>query len=200
MSVLVLDQVLGFVRGAFDRKEVREVRAYGGEFSAAEVGAVGYTCPAIFVACLGWSPEASGRRLVGRRVRAVNMAAFIAFKHADRELRMRGAMVLAERLSLALSDWVPDAGYAPLQMTPVDEDPACENLYGRTMDAKGQALWMVRWTQDVKTQATPGQLADLLAIQIDEHYLPGQVPAAPPPAGVVPTLTDAINFQQPPQP
>lgn len=196
MSVLVLDQVVSHVRASFSTKDVKQVRLYGGEFNAAEIPFASYVCPAIFIACLGWSPQASGKRLTGRRVRACHLAAFVAFKHTDRELRMRGAMALAERLSLLLSEWTPDAGDQPMQMAPVDEDPTSENLYGRVVDKAGQALWMLRWTQDVKAQATPQQLAELLYIDIDEHYLPGQVPPAPPPAGVVPTVTDAINFQQ----
>jgi hypothetical protein len=200
MTQILLDQATAFVRGKFTKQEVKDVRIYAGEFSAAEIQATSYNCPAILLTVLGWSPEPSGKRLSGKRVRAVSMAAFIAFKHVNRDARMAGAMNLAERLSLALSSWVPDDGDTPISIAPVDTDPVAENLYGRAVDKAGQALWMVRWTQDVRANLDPGQLFDLLAIDIVENDLPGQVPPPAPPGGVVPTVTDAINFQQLPQP
>lgn len=194
MSAVLLDQTLAYVRSKFSKAEVKEVRAYGGEFSAAEIPVTSYVCPAIFVSVLGWSPEASGNRLRGRRVRAVSMAAFIAFKHANRELRMSGAMNLADRLSLALSAWAPDPGDAPFQLAPVDLDPVAENLYGRAVDKAGQALWMVRWTQDITAMADPVQLFDLLRIEITDNVVPGNLPPAPAATGPVPIVTEEINF------
>lgn len=198
MSKVLIDQVLALVREKFGR-EVKTVQPYGGEFSASEIPFKSYTCPAIFIACMGWSPQPSGKRMSGRKVRATSMAAFIAFKHVNRELRMEGAMNLADRLALILSDWTPEDGDMPYTISPIDTDPTCENLYGRAVDSAGQALWMVRWTQDVKANAPPPQLFDLLRIEIEEHYLPGQLPPVPLPGGVVPTVTDQINFQQLPE-
>jgi hypothetical protein len=196
MSAVLLNKAKAFVRAKFTRAEVKDVKSYGGEFSAAEIQFKSFSCPAIFIATLGWSPEPSGNRLRGRRTRAVSMAAFIAFKHADREKRMEGAMNLAERLSLALSSWTPVQDDAPFTLGPVDADPSAENLYGRAVDSAGMALWVVRWVQDVKANADPGELFDLLRIDIEENYLPGIVPPAPAPGRVLPAVTDSIAFQQ----
>ena len=196
MSAILLDQALLYVRGAFTRKDVLDVKAYGGEFSAEEIDFTSYACPAIFISVLGWSPKASGTRLAGRRVRAVQMAAFVAFKHVDRAKRLGGAMNLAERLSLALTAWHPCAADVPMEIAPLEHDASCENLYGRAVDKKGQALWMVKWVQDVKARVPDPELFELLAVEITENVLPGVVPAAPAPGGGTPlVVTDQINFQ-----
>lgn len=198
MSTFLLNQTVDFVRSKFTRQQVLQVEPYGGEFSASEIPFKSYSCPAIFVTVLGWNPKASGQRVVGRGVRSVSMAAFIAFKHVDRKKRLAGAMALAEQLSIALSSWNPAPVDAPIQVMPVDADPVAENLYGRAVDKVGQALWMVRWTQDVKQNVSPGQLFDLLAIHIDENYHPGQVPGTPTPESPPLTVTDEITFPQEP--
>ena len=198
MSGLLLDKTIAFVRESFDRKIVQQVLPYGGEFSAAEIPFKSYSCPAIFVSVLGWVPNASGQRVRGRGVRSVSMAAFVAFKHVDRVKRMNGAMLLADQLCAGLSKWAPPMADEPVSLMPLDTDPSAENLYGRAVDAQGQALWVVRWTQDLKVNANAGDLFDLLAIHIDEHYHPGTVAApggpTPPPIPV----TDAIHFPQEP--
>lgn len=198
MSGLLLDRTVAFVRMTFDKKTVQQVLPYGGEFSSAEIPFKSYSCPAIFVAALGWVPQPKGRRVAGRGARAVSMAAFIAFKHVDRVKRMGGAMLLADQLCAALSSWTPQPADEPVSLMPLDEDPSAENLYGRAVDAQGQALWVVRWTQPVKVNAQPGELFDLLAIHIDEHYHPGQVPQPTTPESPPLTVTDTINFPQEP--
>lgn len=201
MSAILLQTTLDFVREKFTRAEVKEVKAYGGEFTAAEISKKSFTAPAIFIAPLGWSPQASGDRLRGKRVRAVSMAAFVVTKDvAGREDRMLIAMNLADRLSLALSGWEPNVGDAPYTITPLDTDPTAENLYGRAIDAAGLALWCVRWVQDVKANVPEAQLFDLLAIDIDENYHAGVVPPTPAVGGVVPTVTDSITFPLPQEP
>lgn len=199
MSQILLDQTIAFVRSKFTRQEVKEVRPYAGEFSAEEIKATSYNCPAIFLTVLGWSPDASGNRVRGKRVRAVSMAAFIAFKHVERDARMAGAMNLADRLSLALSSWVPDDGDMPLTIAPIDTDPVAENLYGRAVDKAGQALWMVRWTQDTKANLDPGQLFDLLKVEITENALPGQVPEPALPGSNPLSVADGTQLQPNPQ-
>ncbi|KLN54727.1 hypothetical protein [Variovorax paradoxus] len=198
MSTFLLDQTVDFVRSKFTRQQVLQVEPYGGEFSASEIPFKSYSCPAIFVTVLGWSPKASGQRVAGRGVRSVSMAAFVVFKHVDRKKRLAGAMALAEQLSIALSSWNPATVDAPIQVMPVDADPVAENLYGRAVDKVGQALWMVRWTQDLKVNVPPGQLFDLLAVHIDENYHPGQVPGTTNPVNPPLTVTDAITFPQEP--
>ncbi|MNX34291.1 hypothetical protein D3C86_645340 [compost metagenome] len=198
MSGLLLDKTLAFVRGAFDKKTVQQVLAYGGEFSSVEIPFKSYSCPAIFVSVGGWSPKPSGKRAAGRGVRSVSMAAFIAYKHVDRVKRMNGAMLIADMLCAQLSKWNPVPADEPVSLMPIDEDPVAENLYGRAVDAAGQALWVVRWTQDLKVNVQPGQLFDLLSIHIDEHYLPGQVPQPTTPESPPLTVTDTIHFPQEP--
>lgn len=200
MSQILLDQAIDFLRSKFTKQEVKEVRTYAGEFSAEEIKTTSYSCPAIFLTVLGWSPEPSGNRVRGKRARAVSMAAFIAFKHVDRDTRMAGAMNLADRLTLALSSWVPDSGDAPVTIAPVDKDPLAENLYGRAVDKAGQALWMVRWTQDMSFNLDPGQLFDLLKVEITENVLPGQVPESASPGGNPLTVVNATQLQPNPQP
>lgn len=198
MSGLLLDKTIAFVRAAFDKKTVQQVLPYGGEFSSAEIPFKSYTCPAIFISVLGWAPKPSGKRLAGRGVRSVSMAAFVAYKHVNRIQRMNGAMLLSDLLCTRLSAWNPVAGDEPVTLMPIDEDPIAENLYGRAVDAQGQALWVVRWTQDLKVNVQPGQLFDLLSIHIDEHYHPGQVPQPTTPESPPLTVTDAIHFPQEP--
>ncbi|MFP5474670.1 MAG: hypothetical protein ACLGJD_13575 [Gammaproteobacteria bacterium] len=196
MTGIVLDLAIERLRAAFTPAEVRQVLPYGGEFTAEEVAHKTYTCPAIFVACLGWAPQTDSKRLRGPDVVQVHMAAFVVFKHVERTARMRGAMVLAERASHSLRTWAPNVGTRPYLVAPLDKDtpPTVENLYGRKMDALSQSLWMLRWSQDAVNNGEPPSLADLLYIEIDENPLPGQVPPAPPPGGVVPTVTDGITF------
>jgi len=198
MSALLLDKTIAYVRGCFDKRAVTQVLPYGGEFSSAEIPFKSYSCPAIFVSVLGWTPKPAGQRLAGRGVRSVNMAAFIAFKATDRVQRMNGAALLADQLCASLSKWTPTKADEPVSLMPLDTDPTAENLYGRAVDAVGQALWVVRWVQDLKVNVQPGQLFDLLAIHIDEHYQPGTVPAPADPDRPPLTVTDAIHFSQEP--
>lgn len=166
MSAILLSQALAYVRAQFTPAEVAEVTSYGGEFSAVEIEKVSYRCPAIFIAVLGWTPEPSGKRLTGKYVRAVKMAAFVVFKAVDRDKRMLGAMNLADRLSMLLRRWQPDDTDSPIAIAPLEEDATCENLYGRALDTKGQALWIVRWEQCIKPLVPVEQLIDLLGIDI----------------------------------
>lgn len=200
MTKILLDQAIAFVRSKFTAQEVNQVLRYAGEFSAEEFKATSYTCPAIFLTVLGWSPEPSGNRMRGKRVRAVSMAAFVATKHVNRDSRMESAMNLADRLSLALSSWVPDSDDQPVTIAPVDNDPVAENLYGRAVDKAGQALWMVRWTQDMKFNLDPGQLFDLLKVEVTENVLPGQVPEPASPGGNPLSVVGDTHFQHNPQP
>lgn len=198
MSVALQKAVVDHLRATFTRQEVADVRPYAGEFSAAEVQQLSYTCPALLVSVLGWKPGPSGKHLVGRNVRAARVAVFVATKHVDRTARMQAAMVLAERAGLALRAWVPasPAGYT---LAPLEQEPTCENLYSRDIDAKGQALWLVDWTQDVQTTLPAAQLVDLLAVEIHDHVLGARVPDAAAPAPAPLGVTEQIEFvPQPP--
>jgi hypothetical protein len=204
MSVLLLDQVAALLRASFTPAEVAQVRTYGGEFSAGEIDKLSYNCPAILITCLGWEPHHNGKYQSGRLTRKVRMAAFVATKHAERALRMRLAMNLADKLSLVLQAWQPDnSADTPLCSGPLEDAPRCENLYNRAIDKAGQALWLVDWEQTVQAVAPLPVLVDWLAVDIDDTVRRGVVPAAPPapaPSPAVPALVvkEAIIF--PPNP
>lgn len=196
-GALLMTRAIDMARAAFTRAEVAEVRAYAGEFSGEEVGQVSYNCPAVFVTCLGWRPEREGRRLTGRNVRTVQMAAFVAFKHASRDKRMAGAMNLADRLGLLLTAWVPTGLPGVLDVAGLEEDATAENLYGRAIDSKGQALWLVSWRQCVRPLVPPAQLYDLVAIEIEDTTQQGNASAGAPPPPAPLAVTEDVKFQSP---
>lgn len=193
MSALLLDQVIAQVRAAFTSTEVREVRAYAGEFSGAEVAQVSFNAPAILVTVLGWKPGNSSR-LTGRNVRLVRLAAFIVTKNAtSREARMREAMLLSERLCITLGLWVPSDTTA-MSIGPLEADAQAQNLYGQAVDQKGLALWMVDWEQACKSLLPPAQMWDLLSIEITDHTHQGLVPANTAPTGTL-SVTEDVLFK-----
>lgn len=200
MSTALLDATVAYLRARFTRAEVFELRAYAGEFNAQEIDYTSFTCPAIFPTVLGWRPTLESRRLTGRNVRSVSMAAWVVVKDAtSREKRMAQAALLAERATLALRLWQPPEVDAPFELAPLEEEPAAENLYSRAVDAKGLAMWQLTWEQCIKPRVTPEQLFDLLAVEITDLVHGGQVPATVP--GTVPnasTLTVTEDIQFPP--
>lgn len=197
MSAILLTQALAYLRGQFTRAEVVTLQSYGGEFNAAESDQLSYDCPAILVTVLGWQPETNGTRLAGRMARQVRLAAFVAFKHANRELRMAGALALTEKLALVLRLWQPAAGDLPMLLAPLETEPTADNLYSRAMDKRGQALWLVSWTQCVKPRVPLEGLVDLLAVDIINITRQGNAPAASPdnPAPLI--VTEDVRFSPP---
>lgn len=199
MSAVLLDQVLAYVRSQFTKAEAATVQAYGGEFGGAEVPKISFHCPAIFVTVLGSISGRDGVRQAGKHARKVRLAAFVCFKHAERTQRMRGALVLAEKLAMVLREWSPMQGFdgvPVLNIAALEEEATTENLYGPVIDKQGMALWLVGWEQAVKPARPVPQLYDLLAVEITDLVQPGVVPAPADtntgPAGVV---THEINFQ-----
>jgi hypothetical protein len=197
-ATILLDQAVARVRAQFTKAEVATVQPYAGEFSAAEMPHKSYNCPAIFLTVLGWQPADGGSRLSGRNTNKVRMAAFVAFKHADRNKRMAGAMLLAERLALCLRQWEPmrEASNASLPVTiaGLEADATCENLYSRALDTAGQALFLVDWHQCVKPNVPLEQLWDLLAVEIIDSTRGGVVPADAAATGIVPVVTEDVTF------
>lgn len=194
MSAILLDQALAYLRAQFTRAEVATLQSYGGEFSAAESDQLSYDCPAILVTVLGWQPEDSGTRLAGRFARQVRLAAFVAYKHANRDKRMAGAMALAEKLTLVLRLWQPDSAGVPVELGPVEATPTAENLYGRAMDKRGQALWLVSWSQCLKPRVPLAALVDLLAVEITDTTRQGTTPTGAPAAPAPLTVTEDVRF------
>lgn len=195
MSAILLNQVLDHVRAQFSRAEVASVLPYGGEFNAAEVGQLSYSCPAILVTVLGWQPAKGTARLTGRHARLVRLAAFVACKAGTRQQRMSAAMTLAERLALVLKLWMPQQAELPMQLAPIEDEAQCENLFSRAIDDAGQALWLVSWHQCVRPTVPLAELVDLLAIDIDDTTRQGSAPApaagpAPPPL----VVTESVAF------
>ena len=201
MSTLLLAEAITYIRGLFSNAEVREVRAYAGEFNAAEVKRVSFNAPTIMVALLGWRPERNSKRLSGRYVMDVRLSAFVVTKRAtSREARMAEAASLAERLAMALTTWTPISPEL-LTIAPLEAEPTAENLYGQAIDLAGLALWMVDWRQCVKPTVPLPELFDLLRVEITDHTVQGAVPAD---AGAPPTpitVTEDVQFNNlPPTP
>lgn len=195
MSAFLLTAVLDRLRGAFTRADLAEVRAYGGEFNSAEFDSTSYTCPAVLVTVLGWKPEPQSRRLSGRDVRSVRMAAFVVAKHAKREARLTVAMTLAERVAMVLRQWHPGDLDLPVLLGPLEAEPVCENLYSRAIDAKGQAMWLVSWEQCCKPLVPPSQLYDLLSIDITDTTRQGTAPeTTAPPAPTPISVSEQVDF------
>lgn len=197
MSAALLTESLAYIRAQFTRAELATVEPYGGEFSGDEIDKLSYSCPAVLVTVLGWSPETGGTRLSGKHVRNVRMAAFVATKHAKRELRMAQAMQIADKLATGLRLWQPSTTL-PVTIAPLEEDAECENLYGRAIDKAGQALWLVRWQQCVRPDLPLPQLYELLHIDVYDTTRQGRegVPvAAPQPPNSAPlVVTEDVAF------
>lgn len=192
-GVLLQQAVVDMLRAALTTEEVRDVRAYEGEFGAAEVGQLTFTCPAVLVTVAGWQPAPNATRLTGRHVRRCKVFAFVVTKHAQRPARGRQAMALAERVQLAVEQWRP-LDNELVAIAPPEDACTAENLFSRKLDEKGLALWCVDWEQAVKALVPAGQLYDLLRVDIEDHVRRGDVPAPVPPASTPITATEDIQF------
>lgn len=193
MSAILLDQVLTHVRGLFTTAEVATVQEYGGEFDAAEVDQLSFAAPAVFIAVLGWRGMPTGTRLTGKHVRQYRLGAFIATKHAKRELRMRAAMAIAEKLVIGLRTWVPHVS-TPIEIAGLEDEPTAENLFSRGIDKRGMALWLVDWRQCIRPTVPLEQLYDLVAVDIVDTTQQGTTAStsAVPPAPLL--VTEEVRF------
>lgn len=214
-AVVLLEQAVAFVRASFTKQQVVTVRQYAGEFSAAEMKNVSYTCPAILLTVLGWKKPEAGHRLTGRHAKNHRLVAFVVCKNGkSREARMAEAMQLAEALSVVLRQWAPmtQEPYASalnalgVTVLGLDDEPTGENLYNRAVDEQGQALWMVDWYQCAKGVIPLGptrpavpydQLPVLTSVVIEDTVHVNQVPAVAPPVEAVPAVTEKIDFVNP---
>ncbi|WP_211452619.1 phage protein Gp37 [Collimonas antrihumi] len=138
----------------------KQVEDYGGQFSAEEMDFKSFTAPAAFVSCLGWQKVDRGNYLGGKHIWRGRMAIFIATKDVKRDSRMREAMLRADVLTSLFSDWKPDmcAGKT--------ENIGAENLYSRSIDKKGLALWMVDWWQEIEMKPPVLPRPDLETIAV----------------------------------
>lgn len=150
-AVLVLrKQVIDYLRSQFTPAEVVTIAPYGGRFTEEEIAAKSFLSPAIFVVALGWQPVADGRRMSGRFVRRVFMAAFVVTKAVERETRGDEALALSDQVAELLRQWHPDITGLDVSIGPLEDDPEVENLYSRKADEIGVARWLVKWDQTVK--------------------------------------------------
>ncbi|MFI5447581.1 hypothetical protein [Polaromonas sp. UC242_47] len=214
-GVLLLEQAVAYVRASFTKAQVKDVRAYAGEFSTAEMKNVSYNCPAILISLLGWKKPDEGGRLTGRHAKNHRMVAFVVTKNAkSREARMTEAMRLAEDLSVLLRQWAPMAQqpYASaiqaqgVTIVGLDDEPTCENLYNRAVDEQGQALWMVDWYQCAKgviplNQERPdvpyADRPNMRHVEIYDTARGGQAPGDTPDTSIVPDVQEKIDFEKP---
>ena len=174
---LLLGGLRDYLREMLPEAEVKTVDIYGGEFDHDEVGKTEYACPAVFVACLGWSDPVD-KRLGGSYARSAQMVVFVNTKHATREGRAVECVDLAERVMVLAQGWVPacpapvsDAAHAP-QICLDRAAPRSfvgENMYTRKVDAKKLALWTVTWWQDFTPLhgLDPAALPSLLTTEVD---------------------------------
>lgn len=196
MSAILLDQVLAHVRSLFTATEVATVQEYGGEFDAAEVEQVSFSAPAVFIAVLGWRGMPTSTRLTGKHVRQYRLGAFIATKHAKRELRMRAAMAIAEKLVIGLRTWAPHVS-TPIEIAGLEDEPTAENLFSRGIDKRGMALWLVDWRQCIRPTVPLEQLYDLVAVDIVDTTQQGVTTTATSPAQTPLTVTEEVRFAAP---
>lgn len=193
MSAALVKAVQGHIRSQFTQQQLLTVDLYGGEFNSTEIEFKSFACPAVLIACLGWQPRADR----GRRARDVRLGAFVVTKHPRREDRMLEASTLAEALSLVLPRWRPAADPAG-EIDALDDPPTAENLYSRSVDAKGLALWLVSWEQTFvpAPSTTVADLYDLVRVEIQDTTQQGHVPTSPAPAGTL-VVTEQVDFNTP---
>lgn len=196
MSAILLDHVLTHVRSLFSLAEVATVQEYGGEFDAAEVDQLSFSAPAVLIAVLGWRGMPTSTRLTGKHVRQYRLGAFIATKHAKRELRMRAAMAIAERLTIGLRTWSPHVS-TPIEIAGLEDEPTAENLFSRGIDKRGMALWLVDWRQCIRPTVPLEQLYDLVAVDIVDTTLQGSTPTASAVPTVPLVVTEEVRFAAP---
>lgn len=196
MSAALLNATIDMLRTAFTRQEVPTVQPYGGEFNAVEMDRLSFSCPAILVAPLGWAPGSTTGRLQSKHAREVRMSAFVVSKHVQRTERMLEAMTLAGRVCVLLRNWRPGTD-AVFDLAALNDSPSAENLYGRAVDEKGLALWLVDWTQSIAPRpGTDAELFDLVRIDIEDTTQQGLVPAPPAGPGNL-VVTEDVKFKTP---
>ena len=163
--VSLIEQLCVDLDAAFGRKGsrvaglVNQVQLYGGEFTSAELGKVSTASPTVFITALGFSPVTESR-YVATPARKVNIALFVLTKgemgkHGARENRMLQAMNIAEHIAAWLPKWNPQNELSSGCIGRFDLATA-ENMFGRQVDDKGLAIWLVRSTIDVSSCCSDG--------------------------------------------
>lgn len=165
-ATILLDAIITRVRSLFTPQQVAEVREYAGEFNAAEIAQLSFNSPAILISVLGWTNGKESKALGGARNTRLNQCvAFVITKDVRRDERMRKAAAITDALGYGLYTWSPDDHELCVIGGPEDE-PDAENLFGRAVDEKGMALWVLSWEQATRPLVTPAAMFDLVAVEI----------------------------------
>lgn len=115
-----------------------------GHFDAAELRRAAVRAPAVYAACLGASrvrAAASDRHVYAD----LQLALYIVASNAQGLPRGEAARNLANALLL----YIPRARWGSAGIGKADELRA-DNLYSTEIDARGAALWSLRWTQRLR--------------------------------------------------
>lgn len=156
-------------------KLFKTVDLYGGQFDAEEVPAHSFVAPAALTACLGWRRLPKTGQYIGKNAWLARCAVFVVTKDSNRVARAASAMQRAELVSRILANWdrPPCTGKA--------DNVVAENMYSRKFDAKGLAVWMVGWWQEIEFDGLlrPDELPDLVTVEV--HTTPTTRPPDPPP-------------------
>ncbi|AIV75343.1 hypothetical protein X994_4414 [Burkholderia pseudomallei] len=174
VSLALLDAVNAELR-AKAGKLFKTIEAYGGQFDTEEVNAKSFTAPAAFTAFLGWRHLPKAGQYIARNAWSARLAVFVVTKDVNRVERAQAAVYRAEVVSRILTSWnrPPCTGKA--------DHVVAENMYSRKLDAKGLAVWMIGWWQEVEFASllNPDDLPDLVGVEV--HTTPTTRPPDPPP-------------------
>ncbi|WP_069353858.1 phage protein Gp37 [Burkholderia cenocepacia] len=174
MSMALLDALNAELRSKAG-KLFKTVELYGGQFDAEEVPAHSFVAPAAFTACLGWRRLPKTGQYIGKNAWYARCAVFVVTKDANRVTRAASAMQRAELVSRILANWdrPPCTGKA--------DNVVAENMYSRKFDAKGLAVWMVGWWQEIEFDGLlrHDELPGLATAEV--HTKPTIRPPDPPP-------------------
>lgn len=194
-----LNSLLLHLRAQLSADEAQTIALYGGEFDHEEIDFAQYSCPAIFITCLGFNQRAPAPRQRTILSRQARLAAFVATKQASRPGRFIEGLDLTERLELLVTAWQPEC--------PPELQPACigaaerhsfvaENLYSRKVDAYKHGLWLLSWWQPYEPTLAPHP--DTLPAFVGSHIDSILSTTAPPeqPAEAAPLLTEScVSFK-----
>lgn len=164
---VLLDQQVAYVRSLFTEQAVPTVQEYAGEFNAEEVARLSFSCPAVLLSVLGWTDARESKRMGGRRnARLHKCVAFVVTNDVDRIERMKAATAIADSLAYGLNAWTPQ-DQASCAIAAIEDEPQAENMFGRAIDQKGLALWMLVWEQAAMPLRSPAAMFDLTRVSIE---------------------------------
>ncbi|QKM51023.1 hypothetical protein B7760_05088 [Burkholderia glumae] len=125
-------------------KLFKTIDLYGGQLDAEEVPAHSFVAPAAFTTCLGWRRLPKAGQYIGKNAWLAKCAVFVVTNDGNRVVRAAAAMQRAELVSRILSNWdrPPCTGKA--------DNVVAESIYSRKFDARGLAVWMVGWWQEIE--------------------------------------------------